>query len=153
MNLATLKSELEDDPQSLGYTGDDVADAELLNTKSRAGYTPLGSRALLAWGAANGRLSKINDAANRVSPYDALPASARSVAMAADRMLSRSDTELDLSNAAHVALVDALVASQVLTAGDKTELLTMAATSISRADELGLGYVTPSNIADARRLI
>lgn len=153
MNLATLKAELEDDPVGIGYTGNDIIDAELMNHAIRSGYKPLGSRALLAWGAANGRLSKINDAANRVSVFDAINPAIRSVAMAADRMLSRPDTELDLSNAAHVGLVDALVAGGVLTAGDKTELLAMAATTIGRGEELGLGHVTPSNVADARRLI
>lgn len=150
MNLATLKSELEDDPQSLGCTGDDVADAALLNAANRTTYQALGSRALLAWGAAGARLSKINDAANRVSPFDAIPAAARSVAMAADRMLSRSDTELDLANPAHVALVNALVASGVLTANDKTELLAMATVLRSRAEELGLGKVGPHHVTEAR---
>lgn len=152
MNLVTLQSELENDPQSLGYTGDDVADAALLNATNRTTYQALGSRALLAWGAAGARLSKINDAANRVSPFDSLPASARSVAMAADRMLSRADTELDLANAGHVALVDALVASQVLTANDKAELLAMATVARSRADELGLGKVGPHHLAQARSI-
>lgn len=163
MNLATLKAELDDDPLGVGYAAmlreqdeatlvpDDEEIAESLNAKTRNGYKPLGSLALLAWGAANGRLAKINDAATKSGDYTAIGTAPRSVAMAADRMLARADTELDLANPHHAALVQALVLAKVLTTEDKVELMAMASTRISRGEELGLGHVTPSDVANARR--
>jgi hypothetical protein len=152
MNLAALKTELTSDPLQIGYAAmGDVAAAESLNALSRPGRKPLGSRTLLSWGAANSRLAKVADAAAKTGDFAGINSAFRSVAMAADLLLKRADTELDLSLATHQQLVGALVAAGVLTESDSDELYALAATQISRAVELGLGVVTPSDVADARR--
>jgi hypothetical protein len=51
-----------------------------------------------------------------------------------------------------MAMLDALVAGGVLTAAEKTSLLALATITCSRAVELGLSFITPSLVADAKRL-
>ncbi len=83
---------------------------------------PLDSRKLLRWGGAGGRLAKLEDAAANAE----LPVQVRSVARAAVLVVSREDTQLELADPNHEALVDGLVAAGVLSADDKSELVAMA---------------------------
>ena len=93
----------------------------------------IGSRTLLRWGAAASRLARLRDAASNHAS-DAV----RSLAEAALLTVSRPDTELDMGDPAHVALVDALVAGGVLTAADKSELLALATTQVPRWQQAGV---------------
>ena len=83
---------------------------------------PLNSRQLLRWGGAGGRLAKLEDAAADRE----LPREVRSIARAAVLVVSREDTQLELDDPSHEALVDGLVAAGVLSADDKSELVAMA---------------------------
>lgn len=155
MNLIALRAELDNDPLTRGYSGmGDEAAANSLNAVTRTCYEPISSAELLAWsgnGATDGsvpcRYERIQEAAATNASH-----SVRGAAIAALGMIERPDTSLDLNKPDRMLLLDALVAGGVLTAGEKTELLTMATVACSRAAELGLGNVTPSNVADARRL-
>ena len=88
---------------------------------------PINSRQLLRWGGAGGRLAKLEDAAVEHASQNI-----RAVARAAVLTVTRPDTELDLADPSHEALVDALVAGGVLTAEDKAELVAMATSSTTR---------------------
>lgn len=155
MSLQDLKDELDNDPLTRGYSGmGDEAAANSLNTSDRSCMEPISSAELLAWsgnGAVDGsvlcRYERIQEAAAANSAN-----SVRGAAISALGMIERDGTSLDLNKADRMAMLDALVAGGVLTAAEKTALLAMAATTCSRAAELGLGFVTPSLVADARRL-
>jgi len=74
----------------------------------------------------------------------------KSVAQAAYLTITRDDTTLDLNLADRVALLDALVSYNVLTADDKASLESLATVAISRGEELGVGLVRAGDVIQAR---
>ena len=153
MDYEALKNELINDPQSRGYAQMSDADAAAdLNTARIEATRPIASDELLAFAGANGRAEKIMRAAEQGKKPDGtdLSAGVQSVAIAADRMIRRDGTSLDMSRADHVGLVDALVNDGVLDAADKTALQSLAATHISRAQQLGFRQIGFRDVARAR---
>ena len=63
MDIDKLKTELETDPQGLGYSGmNDKAASVAINEANRSYVVPLSSRQMLEWAMQGGRLSGMNDA-------------------------------------------------------------------------------------------
>lgn len=152
MNIAALTSEIANDPLTIGYssmTDQQVADS--LNGLTRTRQTPISSAELLAWSGAGAdastkcRYERIQEAAATHGTN-----AVRGAAVAALGMIERDGTSLDLSRSDRMAMLNAIVAGGVLTAGEKDELLALGAQSISRADELGLGIVGDGHVASAR---
>lgn len=148
IDITALAAELANDPLDVGYSGmTDAQCAIALNTVDRNVVVQRDSRKLLQWLAGSGRYQRIEDAAANPVKSDAI----RSICKAALRMVERDGTLLDLSNAEQEGMIDALVADGTLTATDKSDLVTMATTQMSRSEELGLGgAVKPGNVAEAR---
>jgi hypothetical protein len=155
MTLQALKDELTNDPLGRGYSGmSDEAAADSLNTANRSCLEPISSAELLAWsgnGATDGsmlcRYERIQEAAAASASN-----TVRGACIAALGMIERDGTSLDLNKPDRMAMLDALVAGGVLTAAEKTSLLALATITCSRAVELGLSFITPSLVADAKRL-
>ena len=132
----TLTELINSEPANAARTDQEVLD---WLQESVAVVGSIGSRVLLRWGAANARLDALEQAATNHAS-----ASVRSLARAAVLTVSRPDTELDMGDANHVALVDALVAAEVLTPTDKTELTAMATVSVERwAQDPGVSQQHP----------
>ena len=147
MDIAKLKSELVTDPESMGYAALSDADASVaLNIANRDYTVPLNSRTALEWAMRTGRLADI-EAASTTTGTPAIQA----IAIGVKHLLSRADTEIDMSDPDHVAMIDGLVAGGVLDAANKAELVTMATSQRSRADELSLGQVRVGHVQEARR--
>jgi len=145
-NIAILKSEIDGDPLSRGYSGmDDAAVAVDINTAYRTKKEPISSAELLAWSASDARLQNIKNAAENGATDDL-----KSLAQAAYLIVTRDGTTLDLNLADRVAMLDSLVAAGVLTADDRSSLDELATVSISRADELAIGKVRPGDVIQAR---
>ncbi len=141
-----LKSEIENDPLSRGYSG--MTDAEVVESlvaEDRTVYKPISSAALLAWSAASGRLSKLRSAITD-GPDDA----SRSLAEAAYILINRDGTDLNLALTDRMDMLNGLVAYSILSEDDKTSLLAIAQHSVSRASEIGLGRVRQGTVARAR---
>jgi hypothetical protein len=146
MRIQVIKTELDTDPLGLGYSGmDDSAAAVSLNEKTRSKLEPISSAELLAWSANGARLQSIKSAAESGAD-DTI----KSVAQAAYLTITRDDTTLDLNLADRVALLDALVSYNVLTADDKASLESLATVAISRGEELGVGLVRAGDVIQAR---
>jgi len=146
MDIAKLKSELVTDPESMGYAALSDADASVaLNIANRDYTVPLNSRTALEWAMRTGRLADIETA----STTTGTPA-IQAIAIGVQHLLSRADTEIDMDNPDHVAMVDGLVAGGVIDAGNKAELVTMSTSQRSRADELSLGQVRVGHVEKAR---
>ncbi|PWG61757.1 hypothetical protein [Sediminicurvatus halobius] len=150
--MSTLSNELANDPQGLGYqthisAGDHQSVTAIINEPrySTVGGRRISSTELLMWGAQAGRIARLEDAAANSQ----LGADVRSIASAALRMVQRSDTGLDLSDAQEVAMIDALVQATVFTADDKSSLEALSTADISRAEQIGLGRVTLAQIREA----
>ena len=145
MDIAKLKSELTVDPESMGYAGLSDADAAgAINLANRDYTVPLDSRTALEWAMRTGRLADIETATTAGTP------AIQAIAIGVQHLLSRADTEIDMDNPDHVAMVDGLVAGGVIDAGNKAELVTMSTSQRSRADELSLGQVRVGHVEKAR---
>ena len=146
MDIDKLKSELTVDPESMGYAALSDADASAaINLEDRDYTIPLNSRTSLSWAMRTGRLADIETATTTGTP------AIQAIALGVRHLLSRADTEIDMSDPDHVAMIDGLVAGGVLDAANKAELVTMSTRQRSRADELGLGQVRVGNVQEARR--
>ncbi len=139
----TLRELIDSDPANAQRTDEEVLawvheDVDTL--------VPLDSRKLLRWGGAGGRLARLEDAAANAE----LPVEVRAVARAAVLVVSREDTQLELADPNHEALVDALVASGVLTVEDKAQMIAMATKPAPRYEAAGLNRPLLGDIAAAR---
>lgn len=105
----------------------------------------INSRTLLRWAAAGARLDRLSGASNGHEN-----AGVRSLAAAALLVVQRPDTELDMGDAGHVALVDALVAGGVLTVEEKAELVALATVQLPRHVAAGYQRVGLGDVANAR---
>ena len=146
MDIEKLKSELTVDPESMGYAAlNDIDAAVAINLADRDYTVPLNSRTSLSWAMRTGRLADIETATTTGTP------AIQAIALGVKHLLGRSDTEIDMSDSDHVAMIDGLVAGGVLDAGNKAELVTMATSQRSRADEIELGRVRVGHVQEARR--
>ena len=135
LSAERINREIKTDPLGVGYAGmtADQAQASLL-TVNRTRNKPLDAIALNAWAAGGGRHAKIRRAA---FIDDTLSDEVASVAMSAYRMLERSESHIDVTDAASLAFLDALIAAGVLSAADKTALIDAGTETVSRASEIG----------------
>ena len=146
MDIAKLKTELVTDPESMGYAAlSDAAAAAAINLANRDYTVPLNSRTSLSWAMRTERLADIETATTTGAK------AIQAIALGVKHLLSRADTEIDMSDPDHVAMIDGLVAGGVLDAANKAELVTMATSQRSRADELSLGQVRVGHVQEARR--
>ncbi len=147
MNYAILSTELSGDPLGRSYSG--MSDAEAaadLNTEYRTQVQSLSMQGLREWAATGARGFKIQAAITN----EALTDQQRNVAYVGDKLLGTDDAQLDPSNAGHVAFVNELVSAGIITSDDRAALVTKATVNLSRATELGLPFVYPGHVQDAR---
>lgn len=145
-DITPLKSEIDSDPLGRNYSAmSDEQVALSLNNKDRSKTVHISSAELLAWAAADGRLASI-----KATIDGGVDDTAKSLAEAAYMMISRDGTSLDLSLADRVAMLDGLVAYGILSADDKSDLVSKSTASCSRAEELSLGRVRTGDVIQAR---
>ena len=129
--MSDLKNEFDNDPLARGYVGmTDEQAVVSLNTKNRPVTEALSVEDLIMWGSRQARLTKLADAAasgSAVSPGE------RAEAIAFMQLMALG---ANFSDTRPAALLTALVASGVLSAGDKTSLANLAGNLQSRALEL-----------------
>jgi len=145
-DIALLKSEVDNDPLGRNYSAmSDEQVAQSLNNEDRSKTVRISSAELLAWSASDGRLASIKAAID-----GGVDNTAKSLAEAAYMMISRDGTSLDLSLADRVAMLDGLVAYGILSADDKSDLVSKSTVSCCRAEELSLGRVRTGDVIQAR---
>lgn len=146
-----FRAEFAADPNGVGYAAQSVEQRmSALNSEFR-GYRPLPVSELLAWACDDGRALYLRNAAVNGNDRDGETLSAEAVATAisADRLFTLGSVPLDLSRAETRALLDRLVAANVLTDSDAASLLDVAATVTTRAIELTSGPATVGDVARA----
>jgi len=121
--------------------------AEHLNEPTIEQLGPIASTELLAWSGQGGRFARIARAAE--SGDDGLA----SLANAAKVLILRDGTALDLSLPDRAAMLDALVAAEVLTADDKASLYALATRLVSWVESEGVAGLHPNHVASAREMI
>lgn len=148
--LQKLKTELDTDPIGRGYSGmGDAAVSESLSmNKDRSFVCDVDCGTMLRWCARHdGILILERGAGHAAKPV-------RSACKTALELLRNPKVEtLDLSDPEVQALFDGLVAAGLFTSAEKEDLEDLATKLVCRAFELWrVSVVTPSQVADARRL-
>lgn len=153
-DLTVLAGELGDDPLSLGLAAVGDADAaNLLNAKTRelACDIPLG--AFQGKLVSQGRWAGLAQLAATQRPDGDAGTLWDHVVGMRDLIMAGQATVIGVADQSLLtSRLQSLVAAGLISEADKTELLALGLRLGSRAEELGLGLVTPSDIADARRL-
>jgi len=152
MNISSLKAILgENHPTTdLPFDSDSQIASDQMNAENVDRLVPLLSTGLLAWSAGSSagdrpRIIKIKEAAaSHTSEV------AQAIAIAADIMILRENTVLDLNLPDRVAMVDALVAGEVLSVADKTSLYELATETISYAKFNNFSFIYPGHVQQAR---
>lgn len=151
IDTSALASELSTGHPVTGqYSSNNQTAAAELNAQNIDQVDPLPSGDVLQWAAQASpadtpRLLKIQTAADS-SPSDDIKA----IAQAADIMIQRPDTRLDLTDPEIAAMISALEAGAVLSAADVASLTLLATVLVSRATELGWPTVSTQNVKWAR---
>ncbi len=147
--LEILKTELTVDPLGRGYSvmNREEAASDLLITY-RTKLVPVTMTELREWASEDERALKINEAISNTG----LTGQTRNIALIFDKFLGVDGGNLDPSNSLHVGFVNVLVSGSVISSDDKTDLVTKATTSISRATELDLGRVKAGDVEIARSI-
>jgi len=150
MNYAVIKSELANDPESLGYSGmSDSEAAAALNTANR-------SRTVTTFATWRKILADLGPTVTATvkAKIEAAAESNAAVAIALDMLSEYGEGGgLDLGHANTRAVIDSLVAAEVLTADEGSAVKAMAQETISRATELNLPAVGAGHVARARSQI
>ena len=156
--LELLAVELGDDPLALGLAAaSDAAAADLLNATTRTvpRDIPLGEfqSELIRLG----KWASLKAVAAGPRPDGEAGALWDAIVGSIDLIMAGQATVIAMTRPQDAALVgaqlDGLVAAGMLSADDRAALLALGVQPGSRAQELGIGFVTPSDIAEARRLI
>ena len=149
MDYTALRAELITDPAKLGYgpllaAGSANRVAVLLNERTQQGLGSVPITPLLEWIAAHGIMARLRAAA---AGTDAAVASIAEVAL---MLVSNPNIPaLDLSRVRVQQMLGALTAAGVIPADAQTELMSMATTYVSRAEVLGLGWVSADDVSRA----
>lgn len=150
----TLAIELSVDPLAIGYAA--MSDAEVaasLAAPTRAIARPIPVAEAIGLIALYGDLLERLEAAAEGVASDAQRAARRLVLLTRGQLVLSVIDMTDPASAAGVtALLGVLVTAGVLADDERAALLALGLRDGSRAEELGLGYVTPSQVADARRI-
>ena len=118
--------------------------AEHLNSPTIEVLQPIPSTELLAWSGGAGRFARISKATESQNDQVA------SMANAAKVLILRDGTALDLSLPDRAAMLDALVAAEVLTPDGKASLYSLATGLVSWAEQVGVGRVKAGYVQNAR---
>lgn len=139
MDYHKLKQEIQGSPQK--YGGKSHKEVEtLLNTKNIVAYEPIPMSDVLLWTVRVTAFRKL-ESVNQISPlYDAAKAFL---------LMLQSRSEFNVGKPEVQDLLTQFVTGGIITAAQRQDLLNMGLRQISRADQLGLGYCSAGDIAEA----
>jgi hypothetical protein len=143
VDLQKLKDELTNDPGGIGYPARDDHAADAINALTRTKVGSVTVKELVMWAAEFEVLTEVDTRATVETQ-----SKRKNVAKAALLVFRWPPSEtVDIANPGFAALLDALQLDRAATAALKA----MSMRACSRAEELGLGRVTASDVAKARR--
>jgi hypothetical protein len=146
MDYAALQAELVIDPLGRGYAGMSNAIAALsLNTANRSVLQPLAPEELVLWAADAGRGENLYQAMIKTQNSVALRAACRALYIVVE-----SFQVVDPRDSRWNVLLNALVTGAVISQADKDALVAAATKTVSRAAELGFGFVFAGDVQVAR---
>ena len=141
----SLANELQTDPEGLGYMlGDPAQIEQLINAKTRSVLGIVSTERFQAWCARTGMRAQIQDAATTAG--DPL----RSVALTLlDVLGGGAPGGVDLAYPGNQQMLGAWVTLGRLAQLQHDELVALATSLVSRAEEIGLPYVNDQMIREA----
>lgn len=138
MNLQVLKAELD----AGGYDPDDHIAADQLNEKSVSAKQPISTSDIKKY-------MLLNDL---WLPIEASAGTAAKVSLKALELFDEFNVDEPPVLSKLTQMLDGLIAASLISAADKTAILSMGDTLISRAEELGLPVVKGGDVQRARAL-
>jgi len=147
MDYSALKSEIDNDPENIGYSGKSNSQiTELLNGNGYTKIVPVSVSNLMIWAASRGVMGKIHDGSDVTN----VNAQLRSICIVAEKMIEKTESEsLDITNPTVVGMLDALVAGSIISSDDKDALMAFGTVSASRAENLFNKSVTLDDVRTA----
>lgn len=142
--MSDLKDELLNDPLGIGYSKlDDVSCSTVLNKRNRNVINTITKSEFIIW-AAQGPMAVIEDTALTIGhPL-------RASALALRAFIYGNSEVLDLSNGGIKTLLSGWIQAGLITQAEYIALKELATHKISRAEELGMGFIHASQVRDAR---
>lgn len=136
--MTPLQVELTTDPTGLGYSSfisirDDQGIYNLISTKTIVSVGTIAANQFAIWTGETGMRALIEDNA-----VDKTSSVRNSALLLLDLLQGNLDKTLDLSNTTVVSMMQGWVTAGYLSQANANTLLTLAATKISRADQLSL---------------
>lgn len=159
--IAALKTELTTDPAGVGYAPLVAAGAVgalriALTEPTRAVRRPVPIEVLSAYCAAAGITGSVRallrlDLGQEIAPGVPMTLQILALLYSAETLLVTDYrmTTADLDSPAMTAALDGLLAVGVVSAGQRTEILALADTTVSRAAGLGWDWVTDRDVVEA----
>lgn len=151
MDIAALRSELQNDPMNFGYSG--MADSEVadsMNEPSRQGRKSVAATDVRLYVLLHGLWAEFEDVAKN-NPEKLYRRTAISILQT---LAPNSFDTIRMGNPQVYAAVGSMLQTMVdcgsMTQQNRQEMLSMGDVLISRADEIGLGTVHHIHVAEAR---
>lgn len=136
MDYEKLKSEIENDPENLGYSGTNKEVTDLLNNNSRVKFVDASKDSVLKYLIKNQKWLAIADSTND----------------AARNVVALLNTQsFDVNGAESTFLIDALVTLNLLDSDDKSYIQNLGQENISRTQELGLSKIKEGHVEGVRK--
>ena len=147
MNIEDLKDELvSSHPVTGAYSADSAEAADQLNAVNCTKMYPLTMQEVREWAAEDARGFNIRQAMDDAALTDQV----RNLCYIADKLIGTDDGNLTPGNPLHVGMINQIVAAGVISAADRTALVAKATRDVSRATEIGLEFVQPGHVENAR---
>lgn len=145
MDHQALKTEIDNDPEGIGYVGKSNSEiVDLLNGSQYTQVLPITVSGLTIWAVGTQEIVDIYDGAQPTNTNKAI----RAICMGAMHLFGKSnDEEIDLTDPDVANMIDGLVAAGIVEQANKDALIAMATAPAGRSEIL---FGQKVNINDVR---
>lgn len=155
MDIVALAAEITNDPLGRGYAAmSDEQAAASLNAKNRSSSKEIPAQELHAWFVFNGKWPTIETTAASTAGVGGLTANQKLAAQSFIE-ICRYFSELNMLNPAYLNgitfILNEFVSRGIITSEQRSQIAALATGMISRGQELGIGGVHHTDVAEARR--
>lgn len=153
-DITLLRNEITTDPLARGYAAmSDGQVAEMLNVRNRSSSKSISAQTLHAWFVFNGKWPSVESTALATVGTGGLTAEQKLAAQSFIE-ICHYFSDLDMRDPQYSGgitfVLDQFVGRGIITSAQRTAIISLGNTLISRADELSIGYVDHTAVAVAR---
>lgn len=156
MDIVALRAELTNDPLSRSYsTMSDSQASDSLNARNRSAPKIITAQTLHSWFVFNGKWSAILATGAGAPVSGGLTANQK---LAAESFIEichyfkELDMRIPLYANGIIFILDEFLSRGIISSAQRSEVIALGSGFISRAEELGLGYVTYEHVGISRQI-